>query len=81
VLISDIGMPDEDGYAFIAKVRARPESAGGKTPAIALTAYARAEDRARVLLAGFQSHMAKPVEPVEIVALVSSMISVRRPRP
>ena len=81
VLISDIGMPDEDGYAFIAKVRARPESAGGKTPAIALTAYARAEDRARVLLAGFQSHMAKPVEPVEIVALVSSMISVRQPRP
>jgi CheY-like chemotaxis protein len=78
VLISDIGMPEEDGYAFIAKVRARPPDAGGRVPAVALTAYARGEDRARVLLSGFQSHAAKPVEPVEILALVSSLTAMRK---
>jgi light-regulated signal transduction histidine kinase (bacteriophytochrome)/ActR/RegA family two-component response regulator len=77
VLISDIGMPDEDGYALIARVRALPASEGGRTPAIALTAYARAEDRARVLLAGFQNHLAKPVEPLEILAVVASLVSMR----
>ena len=77
VLVSDIGMPGEDGYALIAKIRQRPADRGGKTPAIALTAYARAEDRARVLLSGFQSHIAKPVEPVEILALVASLASMQ----
>ena len=77
VLISDIGMPDEDGFAFIASVRKRPASAGGRIPAIALTAYARPEDRARVLLAGFQSHVAKPVEPLEIIALVAALVAMR----
>ena len=81
VLVSDIGMPGEDGYAFIARVRARPASDGGRTPAIALTAYARPEDRARVLLSGFQSHIAKPVEPLEILALTASLLSMRRDQP
>ena len=54
VLISDIGMPDEDGYAFIRKVRALPAEQGGQVPAIALTAYARAEDRLQALRAGYQ---------------------------
>ena len=77
VLISDIGMPDEDGYTFIARVRSLSAIDGGRTPAIALTGYARAEDRARVLLAGFQNHLAKPVEPLEILAVVASMASMR----
>jgi CheY-like chemotaxis protein/two-component sensor histidine kinase len=79
VLISDIGMPEQDGYVFIAKARSLPPDLGGRTPAIALTAYARAEDRARVLLSGFQSHLAKPVEPLEILALAASLVSMRRP--
>jgi CheY-like chemotaxis protein len=78
VLISDIGMPEQDGYVFISKVRSLPASLGGRTPAIALTAYARTEDRARVLLSGFQSHVAKPVEPLEILALAASLVSMRR---
>ena len=77
VLISDIGMPGEDGYALIARVRSLSANEGGRTPAIALTAYARPDDRARVLLAGFQNHLAKPVEPLEILAVVASMISMR----
>ena len=70
-------MPGEDGYALIAQVRSLPANEGGRTPAIALTAYARPDDRARVLLAGFQNHLAKPVEPLEILAVVASMISMR----
>jgi CheY-like chemotaxis protein len=73
VLVSDIGMPGEDGFDLITKVRAmRPES-GGDIPAIALTAYARAEDRARVLAAGFQRHVSKPVEPSSLATAVSSL--------
>ena len=73
VLLSDIEMPGEDGYSLIAKVRAlRPEE-GGNTPAAALTAYARAEDRTRALLAGFQLHVPKPVEPLELVAVVTNL--------
>ncbi len=71
VLLSDIGMPGEDGYAFIQKVRALAAGAGG-LPAIALTAYARTEDRTRALLAGFQNHVPKPVEPLELLAVVAS---------
>ncbi|WP_434384743.1 ATP-binding response regulator [Melittangium boletus] len=73
VLVSDIGMPGEDGYSLIARVRALPPSEGGRTPAVALTAYARVEDRTRVLLAGFHSHVPKPVEPVELLAVLASL--------
>ncbi|MBF2000667.1 MAG: PAS domain-containing protein [Synechococcales cyanobacterium M58_A2018_015] len=73
VLISDIGMPDEDGYALIARVRALPPDEGGRTPAIALTAYARVEDRTRTLAAGFQMHMAKPVNLIELTTVIASL--------
>ncbi|MBF2074517.1 MAG: PAS domain-containing protein [Synechococcales cyanobacterium C42_A2020_086] len=73
VLISDIGMPDEDGYALIARVRALPPNEGGRTPAIALTAYARVEDRTRTLAAGFQMHMAKPVNLIELTTVIASL--------
>jgi CheY-like chemotaxis protein len=63
VLVSDIGMPEQDGYALIRKLRALPVEKGGKIPAGGLTAYASTEDRGRVLAAGFQKHLAKPVEP------------------
>lgn len=73
VLISDIGMPVEDGYTLISKVRLRKSEKGGRIPAIALTAYARVEDRVRALTAGFQAHVPKPVEPDELVAVVMSL--------
>jgi PAS domain S-box-containing protein len=73
VLISDIEMPDEDGYTFIRKVRARAAERGGQIPAAALTAYARSEDRMRALAAGFQIHVPKPVEPAELVTVVASL--------
>jgi signal transduction histidine kinase/ActR/RegA family two-component response regulator len=73
VLISDIGMPDEDGYTLLRRVRALKPENGGKIPAIALTAYARTEDRRTALLAGFQCHIAKPVEPAELVAVVANL--------
>jgi PAS domain S-box-containing protein len=72
-LISDIGMPEEDGYELISKVRALPVERGGKIPAVALTAYARAEDRLRALRAGYQMHVAKPVELAELVAIVARL--------
>jgi CheY-like chemotaxis protein len=73
VLLSDIEMPGEDGYSLIRKVRALSEAEGGRTPAIALTAYARTEDRTRALLAGYHMHIAKPVEPAELVATIESL--------
>jgi PAS domain S-box-containing protein len=73
ILLSDIGMPEEDGYFLIRKIRARPPEAGGDIPAVALTAYVRTEDRTRVLLAGFQSHVPKPVEPLELLAVLASL--------
>jgi len=73
VLISDIGMPEEDGYELIVKVRALPVERGGKTPAVALTAYARAEDRLRALRTGYQMHVPKPVELAELVAIVARL--------
>jgi CheY-like chemotaxis protein len=73
VLVSDIGMPGEDGYALIRRVRALSAEQGGNIPAAALTAYARPEDRTRVLLAGFQIHITKPVEPTELAAVVGSL--------
>jgi PAS domain S-box-containing protein len=71
VLVSDIGIPGEDGYSLIRRVRALPPERGGNVPAIALTAYARAEDRVRAMMSGFQQHVAKPVEPAELVAVVA----------
>jgi signal transduction histidine kinase/ActR/RegA family two-component response regulator len=76
VLISDIGMPAEDGYGLIRRVRALSER-HATIPAIALTAYARMEDRAKAMQAGFQTHLSKPVDPGELVAMVQSL--VRRP--
>lgn len=73
VLVSDIGMPHEDGYELMRKVRALSEESGGKVPAVALTAYARAEDRVRALRAGFQMHVSKPIELTELVAIVASL--------
>jgi PAS domain S-box-containing protein len=74
VLLSDIGMPVEDGYALIRQVRALTVEQGGGIPAVALTAFARAEDRRRALLSGFQMHLAKPVEPSELVAVVANVV-------
>jgi CheY-like chemotaxis protein len=73
VLVSDLGMPEEDGYALIAKIRALPSERGGHIPAAALTAYARAEDRMRVLRSGFQFHLPKPVDSAELVTVVASL--------
>jgi len=69
VLLSDIGMPDIDGFEFLRRAR----ESGGDIPAIALTAFARSEDRTRALRAGFRMHMSKPVEPAELVAAVASV--------
>jgi CheY-like chemotaxis protein len=74
LLISDIGMPGEDGYELIRKVRALPVGRGRKIPAIALTAYARTEDRMRALRAGYQSHIAKPVELAELITVMASLV-------
>jgi signal transduction histidine kinase/ActR/RegA family two-component response regulator len=73
VIISDVGMPGEDGYELIGKLRAAEAGHGGRIPAIALTAYARVEDRVRALNAGFQVHVPKPIEPVELLAVVASL--------
>jgi PAS domain S-box-containing protein len=73
VLIADIGMPIEDGYGLIRKVRKLPKTKGGQTPALALTAYARTEDRVRALSEGYQVHLAKPVDRFELAAVVSSL--------
>jgi PAS domain S-box-containing protein len=73
VLISDIEMPGEDGYTFIRKVRALDFIEGGKTPALALTAYGRVEDRLRTLSAGYRMHVSKPVDPAELAAIVASL--------
>jgi PAS domain S-box-containing protein len=74
VLVSDIGMPGEDGYELIRKVRALPPEGGGRVPAIALTAFARTQDRLKVISAGYQMHVPKPVEPVELATVVASLI-------
>jgi CheY-like chemotaxis protein len=77
ILISDIGMPDFDGYELIRKIRTLHDSAARNIPAIALTAYARADDRQRALLAGFQMHVSKPVEPRELIAGIASLLNLR----
>ncbi len=73
VLISDIGMPELDGYHLIRAVRALDAGDGGATPAVALTAFARPEDRLQALRAGYQMHVAKPVDPSELIVVVANL--------
>lgn len=73
VLVSDIGMPAEDGYDFIRRVRSSSERPQARIPALAVTAYARLEDRARALTAGFDMYLSKPVVPVQLVAMVETL--------
>jgi CheY-like chemotaxis protein/anti-sigma regulatory factor (Ser/Thr protein kinase) len=76
ILLSDIGMAGADGYQLIGQVRALKDERVSTIPAVAVTAYARADDRRRLLLAGFQMHLSKPVEPQELVAGISSLIGL-----
>jgi CheY-like chemotaxis protein len=73
VLVTDIGMPEMDGFTLIERIRGLPRDQGGATPAVALTAFASSEDRRQSMLAGFDVHVAKPVEPGELVAVVSRL--------
>ncbi|MES2325034.1 MAG: ATP-binding protein [Pseudomonadota bacterium] len=75
VLVSDLGMPDVDGFELLARVRALDAYHGGNVPAVALTAFARSEDRLRALEAGFRAHISKPVEPSELIATVAAMVA------
>jgi CheY-like chemotaxis protein len=70
VVVSDVGMPDEDGYGLVSQLRAR----GHRMPAIALTAYGRAEDRERAFAAGFQLHVAKPADPGELTSMIMNLV-------
>jgi signal transduction histidine kinase len=76
VLLSDIGMPDVNGYSLIRRVRSLPGDRGGRTPAIALTAYSGAEDGARAFAAGFQAHVTKPVDPDRLAAIVANLAGI-----
>lgn len=78
VLVSDIAMPEEDGYTLLKTIRALPPERGGRIPAIALTAHSLVQDRLQSLRAGFQSHVPKPVVPEELVEVVASIIHLRR---
>ncbi|MGH7267810.1 MAG: response regulator, partial [Candidatus Rokuibacteriota bacterium] len=73
VLVCDIGMPGESGYTVIRDVRALGPDRGGRLPAVALTAYASVEDRERAVSAGFDRHLAKPVDPADLVAVVAAL--------
>jgi CheY-like chemotaxis protein/anti-sigma regulatory factor (Ser/Thr protein kinase) len=79
VLVSDIGMPGEDGFSLIRRVRALPEHRGGRTPAVALTAYARAVDRQQAMAAGYDVHLGKPVDPDELIDVVASLVARAAP--
>jgi CheY-like chemotaxis protein len=77
VIVTDIGMPGEDGYSLMRRVREWERARGAYIPAVAVTAYGRSEDRVRALRAGFQMHVAKPVDPAELAIVITSV--VRRP--
>ncbi|MGK5063273.1 PAS domain-containing hybrid sensor histidine kinase/response regulator [Janthinobacterium sp. LB3P112] len=77
VLVSDIGMPDADGFDLLAQVRAHPSPAAARLPALALTAFAQPQDRQRALASGFQSWVSKPLDPVELVAAVAQLAAAR----
>jgi len=79
LLVSDLAMPEEDGYSLLKKIRALPPERGGRTPAVALTGHSLVQDRLQSLRAGFQSHVPKPVVPEELVEVVASVIHLRRP--
>jgi CheY-like chemotaxis protein len=79
LLISDLGMPDMDGFELVSRVRALGRERGGRVPAIALTAFARSEDRLRALEAGFSAHISKPVEPGELIAAVAGIVGPATP--
>jgi two-component system CheB/CheR fusion protein len=78
VVVSDIGMAVEDGYAFVRRLRALPAESSGRVPAIAVTAYGRSEDRERALEAGYDAHLAKPIEPAELVDTVARLTGQSR---
>ena len=73
IMISDIGLPEVDGYELLRRIRDEERQTGRKTPAVALTAFARIEDRVKALAAGYQMHVAKPVEPGELLTIVASL--------
>jgi signal transduction histidine kinase len=75
VIISDLSMPDEDGYSLIRQLRQLSPERGGRLPVVALTAFGRVEDRVRVLGAGFQTHITKPVEAEELVTVIASLVT------
>jgi CheY-like chemotaxis protein len=74
IIVSDIEMPLTDGYSFLRQVRALAPDAGGTTPAIALTAYAGADDRMKALRAGFQNYLTKPVQTAELITVIASVL-------
>jgi len=74
VILSDIGMPDEDGYFLVRHIRTHPDAEKRGIPVIALTAFARLEDRTRALVEGFNLHMSKPLEPTELVRAVIDLV-------
>ena len=75
-MISDLAMPDEDGYDLILKLRARGPEQGGDVPAAALSAYTTEEDRTRARAAGYQMHVSKPVDPEQLIAAVASLVGL-----
>jgi PAS domain S-box-containing protein len=79
VLVSDIGMPGEDGYSLICRIRNLPPERGGRVPAVALTAHVKPEDRMRALAAGFQTHVPKPVDPDELALAIARLAGLGRP--
>jgi CheY-like chemotaxis protein len=74
IVVSDIGLPGADGYDFIQRLREWERQRGARIPAVALTAYARAEDRMRALAAGYQIHVAKPIDPLEFALVVAGQV-------
>ena len=81
LLLADLGLPDEDGYTLLKRIRAIPIPQAEALPAVALTAYARATDRDRALAAGFVDYIVKPVDPRELVRVIAAVIDGRRGRP
>ena len=78
VLVVDLGMPEMDGFGFISRIRASSDPAIRNVPAAALTAFARSEDRTKALRSGFEMHLAKPVDPGELVASVARLVRLGR---
>lgn len=79
VLVSDLAMPEQDGYDLIRMIRERNAERGGRIPAVAVSAYAKGEDRTQAMAAGFEQFLAKPVEPVDLVRAVAALAAMSRP--